>query len=180
METINLISCHHCSTGTQFSFKNILSALNNPNKSFSYELAGLSGEKMNRNIIVDRVNIGAVIQIHGENLELDNTIFKKKDPGLRDVWFLNEKCIVQFMKYPQGRTAILLRVKETGEPMAKATINIPYEKQEEGEVFIKDYSENEGMVKALYESGIIDIPHRYINNGRTEIPVCKLKVKPQV
>lgn len=41
------------------------------------------------------------------------------------------------------------------EPIAKATTNLPDEPCEENEVFVKDYSENEGMTEALIDAGII-------------------------
>ena len=43
-----------------------------------------------------------------------------------------------------------------------------------GEVAIKNYSENEGILSALVSAGIVKEPHRYIWQERVRIPVCIL------
>ena len=40
---------------------------------------------------------------------------------------------------------------------------------------IKDYSENEGILKSLIEQGIVEKTTSYISSGYVEIPVVKIK-----
>lgn len=70
--------------------------------------------------------------------------------------------------YFNSRIAIPLQDPETGEPIATASVNIADDDvpMEPNEVFIKDYSENEGMVDALIAAGIINPdPVKKIKNG---------------
>ena len=82
------------------------------------------------------------------------------------------ELVVQFDEYTNNKTAITLYEKETGEPFAVATVNIPG--LEEGEVAIKDYSENEGVLKMLFMAGYISEPLRLEESGFVRIPICKL------
>lgn len=41
-----------------------------------------------------------------------------------------------------------------------------------GEVAIKDYCENQGILKVLLDAGIIKPPHRYVPSGYVNYPVC--------
>lgn len=80
-------------------------------------------------------------------------------------------------KYSNGRKAIRLTYEEVpGEkwPFATATVNIPDEYCVVGEVFIKDYSENEGMLDFLIKNKIVEEPHRFVRSGYVRIPVCNL------
>lgn len=58
------------------------------------------------------------------------------------------------------------------EPWCTAACNVPGLLI--GEVAIKNYSENEGILDALLEAGIVKAPHRYIRQERVCIPVCIL------
>lgn len=90
---------------------------------------------------------------------------------------------------PQGVIAITLHSLESdaedflfkGEQIMTATINpdernlnAPDSKYTRDTVFIKDYSENEGILAALIEAGIVEQPHRRITQGFVTVPVCKL------
>ena len=59
-----------------------------------------------------------------------------------------------FSQYENGRTAI--RLTQDGMPYAMATINDPDIWLEKGQVLIKNYSENEGIVDALVEARIVE------------------------
>jgi hypothetical protein len=80
---------------------------------------------------------------------------------------------VQKSEYRNGGIAIQLTDAEDGTPFATATIWV--EGLTENEVAIKNYSENLGMLTFLVTNGIVEQPHRQINNGFVNIPVCKLK-----
>jgi len=65
-------------------------------------------------------------------------------------------CVAMPLRYGNGRKAIELVDHITSEPIAVATVNIvDQESTSWNHVFIKDYSENEGMEYALYKAGII-------------------------
>jgi len=93
------------------------------------------------------------------------------------VRFLGEECNVEFGQYVNGRIAIDL-ICQTGERMARATVNDDMPSLADDEVAIKDYSENAGMLKALQAAGVVGEPLRYIASGFVQIPICRLLVRP--
>lgn len=80
----------------------------------------------------------------------------------------------QFAKYKNGQVAIKLTDNADGFPYATATVCVEDDLLKEGEVAIKDYSENAGILQALIEADIIDAPHAFIQSSFTKIPICKL------
>lgn len=64
--------------------------------------------------------------------------------------------------------------EEDGFPFATCTVALPGE-LENGEVAIKNYSENEGMLQFLIKNEVINYPHRHVQSGYVNIPVCTLK-----
>jgi hypothetical protein len=93
--------------------------------------------------------------------------------------FKSWNCYIVFTKYRDNdRTAILLKDTSDSGPVATATINLPDVKLEEDEVIIKDYSENEGMVKCLIEAGVISSVVAYVKTGFVTVPICKLNIDP--
>ena len=84
------------------------------------------------------------------------------------------QLIAQFAKYANGQTAIKLIDAEDNFPFATATICVEDNLLKEGEVAIKDYSENEGILRSLIESDIVEPPHAFIQSSFTKIPICKL------
>lgn len=57
--------------------------------------------------------------------------------------------------YANGRRAIKIMSLPKGEVVVKATVNVPDVSLEDGEVIIKDYAENEGVLKFLQENNIV-------------------------
>lgn len=91
------------------------------------------------------------------------------------VQFKKWSCFVEYAHYVDNqRPALLLRLMETGEPVVKATVNLPDESVAEKEVFIKDYSENEGILRALVGAGIIEDTGRTVPCGREVAHVAVL------
>jgi hypothetical protein len=82
---------------------------------------------------------------------------------------------VSFGKYANGQTRIQLVDTTDGIPYATATVAVEEHLIKEGEVAIKDYSENEGILSSLVEAGIVENPHNFIQSGYVKIPICKLK-----
>lgn len=96
--------------------------------------------------------------------------------------FKQWNCDLKFAKYGNGCTAIMLVAAEDdeipGEPIATASVNLEDGVVGEGEIAIKDYSENEGMLEAMVDAGIVSEPLRMEASGYVEIPVCKLLITP--
>jgi len=99
---------------------------------------------------------------------------KKQEPIIN---FLAEDCILSFGVYGNGRPAIQLIVKSTGEPMATATVNLPQEELLSGQVIIKNYSENEGVYEAMVKAGVISESFRESNTGPSGCKVCQLLIE---
>lgn len=79
---------------------------------------------------------------------------------------------LKFMgKYVDGSPA--LGVWTDMKPMFRATVCLN-EKPAPGHVFIKDWSENEGVLQALVGAGVIEPPIRSIPTGYVEAFECKL------
>lgn len=72
-------------------------------------------------------------------------------------------CAVELGKYSNGRLAISLVSAHNnedldiyqGEPIATATVNVPDIYITSSQVIVKDYSENEGILKFLQENGFV-------------------------
>lgn len=94
---------------------------------------------------------------------------------MKKVKWNGEELSVQFGSYASGHTLIQLFDAE-GMPYARATVNIPTEELGEKEVFIKNYSENEGVLSALIEAGIVEDTGRRVTTGYVQVPVCKILV----
>lgn len=58
------------------------------------------------------------------------------------------------------------------EPWCTAACNVPGLLI--GEVAIKNYAENEGILDTLISVGIVKAPHRYVWQGHALVPVCIL------
>lgn len=68
--------------------------------------------------------------------------------------FLDWRCQILTARYETGSPAILLADAETGEHIATATVNVGFQPPL-GIVFIKTWSENEGIDKALIAAGVL-------------------------
>lgn len=78
-------------------------------------------------------------------------------------------------KYPNKRLAITL-TDEEGYPCNRVTVNLPDVSLEDGEIIIKDYSENEGILDCFIENKIVSKPLRHVNSGFVRLPVVKLLI----
>lgn len=90
-----------------------------------------------------------------------------------EVNFLNTVCEVEITR-AKNNTRIQLYSYEDGfrEPFATASCNVDGLKKDE--VAIKDYSENEGMLRALMSAGIVYPPHKTIISGFAILPIVRL------
>lgn len=92
---------------------------------------------------------------------------------MNDVKFEGWLCYVQLAKYGNGRTAIQLMDYDDASPVATASVNLPDVEMADDEVAIKDWSENEGMLSALLDAGIVAPPVRLELSGFVVVPICK-------
>ena len=94
----------------------------------------------------------------------------------RIIRFMQWDCIVIKANYGNERIALELIDANDSEPVARATTNLVNENLKEDEVFIKDYSENEGMLNLLMDKKIVSPPIGFARSGWVQIPKCKLLV----
>lgn len=64
-------------------------------------------------------------------------------------------CVLKKGKYGNGRMALYLEDAGTFERIAVCSVNLEGFPLKENEAFIKNYSENEGMLDALVKSGAV-------------------------
>jgi hypothetical protein len=92
------------------------------------------------------------------------------------VKFKKWTCVIQKEKYQNNRTALCLVDCKSGEDVLMATVNVPELPLKADEVFIKNYSENEGVLSVLVKANIISEPFRYEELNLVIVPVCKLLI----
>jgi len=76
-----------------------------------------------------------------------------------------------------GRWAIRMFAIETGEPVALITVNLPDEELNSDEIFVKDYSENAGMLAWLVAQDLVEDTGRKVQSGYVSIPVARVLPK---
>jgi hypothetical protein len=97
------------------------------------------------------------------------------------VRFKDYVCKIVFAQYSNGRTAIeLVDAEGWHEPIARASVNLPDAPLEDDEIFIKDWSENEGMVGALVRAGVVSESIGYEPSGFVMVDKCKLLTPPSM
>jgi len=101
---------------------------------------------------------------------------KPKKKKKKTVRFKKWDCKLVWGKYGNGHFALELVDVLDGSPVAVATVNLPSQNLEHNEVFIKDYSENEGMLDALVQAGIVEDTGRRVTTGYVTVPVCRVIV----
>jgi hypothetical protein len=96
---------------------------------------------------------------------------------IKKVRYKEWDCLLNRSAYENGgRIALFLIDAEDGEPVSTCTVNLPAEPLGIGEVFIKDYSENEGMAEFLVKEGVVELTGRVVVSGYVKIPVGRLLV----
>lgn len=98
---------------------------------------------------------------------------RKADGTPFHVHFQEWECQILIQRYEQGGSLALQLVDEEGS-IARATANLSNVNLAPGEILIKDYSENEGMLAALITAGVVTDTGRRIRSGHADIPVAKL------
>jgi hypothetical protein len=77
--------------------------------------------------------------------------------------YISEEAVIERRTYPNGSTALCLDGLD-GEHLAVATVALE-QLPAEGHVFIKDWSENSGMLASLQAAGVIGDVVRVIPTG---------------
>lgn len=91
------------------------------------------------------------------------------------VRFLGIDCLVQKHEYANGRPALRLVDAEDDSPIATATVNLPDLPLGRNQVAIKDWSENEGMLRALTEARVVTPAGQTVPSGYVQVPICELQ-----
>jgi len=81
-------------------------------------------------------------------------------------------CSLQFHKYQNNQPALVIYHED--DVLLKASVNMPELSLPPGYIFIKNWSENEGILEALIENQVIEPPKCYIPSGFVNVYVCKL------
>ncbi len=89
--------------------------------------------------------------------------------------YSDERVVLSFEHYGDHSTAIRL-VSLDYEPIAVATVALD-EKPPAGHVFLKGWSENEGIPDALVKAGIVELTGRTIPTGYCEAQEAKLLIE---
>ncbi|AEL97979.1 hypothetical protein CL65_gp071 [Mycobacterium phage Patience] len=94
--------------------------------------------------------------------------------------FCDDQVYIELAKYHDNTTAIRFVDVNTFEPVAIATVCLSKFKEvpAEGNVFIKDWSENEGMLKCLQDAGILGEQVREVATGFVMVQECPLLLSP--
>jgi hypothetical protein len=91
------------------------------------------------------------------------------------ITFLGETLDVVFRHYPAApQNAIVLFHHETGEQWCVASVCLPDYQQASDEVYVKNWSENEGLLGALVAAGIVEDTGRMLPTGFVRANVCRL------
>jgi len=73
-----------------------------------------------------------------------------------NIEFKGRLCRVVLSKYESERPEIRLLACDDGSDIAQASVDLPRVGCPEGHTFIKDWSENKGMLRALINAGIVE------------------------
>lgn len=90
--------------------------------------------------------------------------------------YIDADCAVSKLNYSNGRIALQLKDAVTGELLCTASTNLPDAPCTPGCTYIKDYSENEGVLDALVMAGIVSKPLAIQRSGFVDIPLCKVLI----
>lgn len=95
---------------------------------------------------------------------------------MKEMKFKSYDCVVKKTKYMNNdNLALVLLDKENGEMIAHITVN-GYDKFPHNIAIVKDYSENEGMLAAITEAGLVEKVLGRLPLGYTTAPVVKFNL----
>jgi hypothetical protein len=88
---------------------------------------------------------------------------------MKPIRFQEWDCDIELGRYNNGRPALILNDAHDGEQVAVATVNLQNEPVGDNEVFIKNYSENEGILEALVSAGVVKATGGKMDSNFVEI-----------
>lgn len=88
--------------------------------------------------------------------------------------YVDEEVELKFSTYDLAGTTIQAVDPATGEPVFTATVKLPGERITAGCVFLKGWSENEGIPEALVKAGVVELTGRTAQTGFAEAIEAKL------
>lgn len=87
-------------------------------------------------------------------------------------------CFLMWGEYEAGgRTS--LQIFDIEGPITNITINLPEQPLNNNEIFVKSYSENEGMIDFLVKEGFVEDTGQRVQTGYVEAVVAKLLIQLQ-
>ena len=96
---------------------------------------------------------------------------------MKTIKFKGHTLAIRETSYSDGSLCLQAIDSEYGVPITKATVNLNYDKVKgflpDGHVYIKNYSENKGMLKALVDAGIVEDTGRKLTTGFVEANLCR-------
>ena len=97
---------------------------------------------------------------------------------MRTVQFKDWRCKLYLASYSDGNTALSMYDTEDGSAIACVSLNlVPVEPElldDRALIYLKDYSENEGMLDLLIDEGIVERTGRYRQSGYIEAPLVRI------
>lgn len=94
---------------------------------------------------------------------------------LANVTFAGYNCNVNKTTYSNGYTALLLEDAIEGDCVAVVSINMLSQgRLSSNRIYVKDYSENEGILEVLQKAGVLSEPLGYAQAGFELVPICEI------
>lgn len=88
-----------------------------------------------------------------------------------------EMAYAMLGRYADGAVAMTIHSAVTDERLVTASVNLSQyglEPQKFDNIFVKDWSENEGVLKALLQAGVVSEPVRVVEFGYVE--ACEVSI----
>ena len=96
----------------------------------------------------------------------------------KKIQFKKYACILTVGRYVNGRIALQLVDEMDLNPIAIATVNLPDKRLGANKVFIKNWSENEGILDALADAGVIEPTGKKVDTGFVQADIAELAISP--
>lgn len=94
------------------------------------------------------------------------------------VQFKHWTCTLELGVYANGRLAIILKDANAEawdpSPVAVATVNLPDIALASDFIFVKDWAQNEGMMEALVQAGLVKDIGLTTPSGHVQVPLARL------
>jgi predicted GNAT family acetyltransferase len=94
---------------------------------------------------------------------------------MKSIYFAGENLTINKKTYPNGRICLTL-TDEQGFPYMTATVNLPDQSCKPDETFIKDWSENEGILHALVQNDIVLDTGKQVSTGYVYANLVKVLI----